>query len=127
MVLPASPIPVYVEFGAVPARPDFGYAFVTTAQAEVGVGRRVVFAGGGRALVGPRIARGRYPGPARLRHLIAQATCTQRRMPPTHDARPATLFEGRLAIAAAFELEEAIRPRDQDQAVPQAPGGLAAR
>jgi 8-oxo-dGTP pyrophosphatase MutT (NUDIX family) len=70
---PASPIPVYVDFGRVPARPlkdepehfhlDFGYSFVTT-RAEVGhIQESEVRSAAwyplsvAERLVGPRIAR----------------------------------------------------------------------
>ncbi|MFG1676341.1 NUDIX hydrolase [Micromonospora sp. NPDC049282] len=72
-LVPASPMPVYVEYGRVPARPtkdepehlhlDFGYSFLTT-QADVGLIQESEVRGAtwhplsvAERLVGPRIAR----------------------------------------------------------------------
>ncbi|WP_327023076.1 NUDIX domain-containing protein [Micromonospora sp. NBC_01739] len=72
-LVPASPMPVYVEYGRVPARPakdepehfhlDFGYSFLTT-QADVGRIQESEVGGAmwyslsvAERLVGPRIAR----------------------------------------------------------------------
>ncbi|MBM0277000.1 NUDIX hydrolase [Micromonospora tarensis] len=73
LLLPASPLPVYVEYGRVPARPtkdepahfhlDFGYSFLT-AQADVGRIQKSEVRGAAwyplsmaERLVGTRIAR----------------------------------------------------------------------
>ncbi|WP_433194456.1 NUDIX hydrolase [Nocardia sp. CA-107356] len=86
-VVPASPDPVYIEYGPVPARPakdepahyhlDIGYCF-TTVHADIGhIQLSEVTAAAwyplaeAECLVGPRIARART-APARLSSLVTQ-------------------------------------------------------